>query len=324
MTCLLLWGCQSQSIDDRHRPSTCGRLQVVDGKLVDQNKNPVMLRGISNAGVSTGKLYTRQDTYSYLSKEWGINVMRLALYTTGMGEFGYCTGSNSARQQMDALVEEGIQYAKEANMYVILDWHILDDGDPYVHIDQAKEYFDTVSQKYKDQDHILYEICNEPNGEGVDWKRIKSYAEEIIPIIRNNDPKAVIIVGTPNWSRDVDEAAKDPLNFDNVVYTLHFYAASHKQELRDKAKVAIEKGLPLFVSEYGITSASGGFPVDEDEADTWIEFLEENGISYVLWNLSKTGEPCAILKKACMTYTDFKEEDLTVSGIWLKKTLERY
>lgn len=324
LSCIILCGCSAKPIDHRNRPSTSGKLQVLNGKLSDKDGNPVMLRGISNAGVSTGKLYTRQDTFDYLSKELGVNVIRLALYTTGVGEFGYCTGTNSARDQMDDLVEQGIEYAKNSDMYVIIDWHILDDGDPYEHIEEAKQYFDKVSKKYKTYQNVLYEICNEPNGKDVDWQRIKSYAEQIIPIIRNNDPHSVIIVGTPNWSRDVDEAAKDPLEFDNVLYTLHFYAASHKQELRDKAQAAYDKGLPIFVSEYGITSSSGGFPVDEQEADTWIEFLEEKGMSYVLWNLSKTGEPCAILRKSCMSYTDFSDEDYTVSGLWLKKTLEAH
>ncbi len=297
MFCMLLSACSTktsiqESMDGRDRPSICGQLQVVDGKLSDEKGNPVMLRGVSNPGVSTSAMLIRQDTYDYLSKEIGVNVMRLALYTYGVGDVGYCTGSQGNRNKLDEYMDNGINYAREADMYVIIDWHILDDGDPNRFIDMSKEYFDMVSKKYKDYNNILYEICNEPNGEDVDWQTIKSYAEQIIPIIRSNDPDSLIIVGTPNWSRDVDEAAKDPLAFDNIMYTLHFYAASHKQELRDKFIEANTKGLPIFVTEYGITSSNGGFPIDEEESNIWIDLLEENGISYVMWNFSKTGEAC--------------------------------
>lgn len=325
--CLLLLGCASQpkeSFDGRARPSINGRLQVVDGKLADKTGLPVMLRGLSNSGVSMSALHTRQDTYDYISKDMGANVMRLALYTYGVGEMGYVTGSNSSRAQMDQLVEDGINFAKNADMYIILDWHILDDGDPNRFIQEAKEYFDKISQQYKGMDHIIYEICNEPNGKDVDWKCIKTYAQQIIPIIRNNDPNALIIVGTPNWSRDVDEAAKDPLEFENIMYTLHFYAASHKQELRDKFLEANRKGLPIFVTEFGITSSSGGFPIDEEEANRWINLLEENGISYVMWNFSKTGEACSVLRKSTLKFTDFTEEDFNQAGLWFIETLKNH
>jgi endoglucanase len=131
-------------------------------------------------------------------------------------------------------------------MYVIIDWHILNDQNPNKYKSQAKKFFDEISKKYAGYDNVLYEICNEPNG-GTSWSDITKYAKEIIPVIRANSPNSIIIVGTPTWSQDVDVAADNPLPYDNVMYTLHFYSATHKDSYRDKLKKAIDKGLPLWL-----------------------------------------------------------------------------
>lgn len=82
-------------------------------------------------------------------------------------------------------------------MYVIIDWHILSDGDPNCYKDEAKAFFSEMAEKYKDRVNVLYEICNEPNG--VDWQTVKEYAEEIIPVIRGKDEDAVVLVGNHDW-----------------------------------------------------------------------------------------------------------------------------
>lgn len=319
---LILCGCgqNKESFDGKDRPSTRGQLQVIDGQLCGKDKNPIVLRGLSGNGVSLSDRYINQDTFDELSHKFGANVFRMALYTWGVGVVGYCTGGN--KEKLKKLMIDSVELAKKSDMYVILDWHILEDKDPNVYIEEAKLFFDEISKACKDYDNVIYEICNEPNH--VEWSDIKKYAEVIIPIIRNNDPDSVIIVGTPNWSQDVDVAADDPLEFDNLLYTLHFYSATHKQELRDKASYALNKGLPVFVTEYGITASSGGFPIDIEEADNWMDFLEENRISHVMWNFSKTPEACAVLKADVLKTKDFTDDDLTESGLWYLKMIDRY
>ena len=169
---------------------------------------------------------------------------------------------------------------------------------------------------------MLYEICNEPNG-GTSWADVKAYAERIIPVIRENSPDAVVIVGTPTWSQDVDAAAANPLAFDNIMYALHFYAATHKDDLRAKAAAALDAGLPLFVTEFGICDASGNGAIDEEQADAWIAFLDERGVSYVMWNLSNKAESSAAFKPTCSKASGFEDADLSQSGAWLKRTLSQ-
>ena len=153
---------------------------------------------------------------------------------------------------------------------------------------------------------------------------MKKYAEEVIPIIRSNDKDAIILVGTPNWCQYLNDAADDPLTGDNIMYTLHFYAATHKDDLRSTLKSALDRKLPVFVSEFGICEASGNGNLDIASADAWIDLLEQNQISYVIWNLSNKDEACAFLKPDCQKTSGFTQDDLSEEGKWYIDVLKRY
>ena len=181
----------------------------------------------------------------------------------------------------------------------------------------AKTFFAKMAQQYASYNNVIYEICNEPCN-GATWGDVKFYASEVIPSIRSYDKDAVILIGTPNWSRDVDEAVKDPVTgYDNIMYTLHFYAATHKEDLQNKLKSAADAGLPIFVSEFGICSDDGNGQVDIDSANSWISLLDSYGISYVCWNLSNKEEKSALLTPACDKTSGFTYEDLSDEGKWL-------
>ena len=206
-------------------------------------------------------------------------------------------------------------------MYVIVDWHILSDMNPNVYLDEALDFFQTMSNEFKGQDNVIYEICNEPNG-GTSWEAVKTYAKQVIPVIRQNDEDAVILVGTPNWSQYVDEAAADPItDYDNLMYSLHFYAATHKDDLRSRMTGALDQGLPIFVTEYGICDASGNGALDLDQAQKWVETMDQYGVSYVAWNISNKDESSAIFKSSCGKTSGFTADDLSDSGRWLYELL---
>ena len=207
-------------------------------------------------------------------------------------------------------------------MYVIVDWHILSDGNPNSHKKEAKAFFKEMSKELKGYNNVIYEICNEPNN-GTSWKEIKSYAKSVISTIRENDKKAVIVVGTPTWSQDVDQAAADPIKGENLMYALHFYAATHKADLRNKMTAAINKGLPVFVTEYGICDASGNGAIDKKEADRWIKTMDEYGVSYIAWNLSNKQESSSIIKSSCPKVSGFKKSELSDEGRWLYHLLRK-
>lgn len=286
-----------------------GRLKLEGLQIVDQSGEPFQLRGVSTHGIQWFPEYVSLDAFKTMRDDWHINVVRLAMYTDP--DVGY-------DENLHSLVEKGVAYATELDLYVIIDWHILSDGNPNLSKDRAIKFFETMSKKYKDNPNVIYEICNEPNGD-VTWIRdIKPYAESIINVIRQNDENALIIVGTPTWSQDVDIVAKDPIEHqDNILYALHFYAATHKEYLREKLSQASKLGLPVIVSEFGISDASGNGEIDYEQGTIWLDFLEAHGIGYVAWNLSNKSETSALIRSDVNTLSGWNDSDLTPWGQWL-------
>lgn len=292
-------------------------LHLEGAQLTDSNGKAIQLRGVSTHGIAWFPQYVNREFFTELHEEWNANVVRLAMYTAEYG--GYCSGGN--QEELKQLVKDGVEYATNADMYVIVDWHILQDGNPNQNKEVAKKFFEEMSGEFGDADNVLYEICNEPNG-GTTWAEIKSYAEEIIPIIRANDEDAIIIVGTPTWSQEVDKAAVDPIEgYDNIMYTLHFYAADHTDWLRDSMSKAVDAGLPIFVTEFGICAASGDGGIDVEQSNQWIQTMDECGVSYVAWNLSNKAETSAIFLPSCGKTSGFGMEDLSENGKWIYEML---
>ena len=215
-----------------------------------------------------------------------------------------------------------MKYAAKAGLYVIIDWHILSDGNPRTYEKEAVAFFKKMASKYKNYTNVIYEICNEPNG-GTSWEDIKTYAGKVVKAIRSKDKHAVILIGTPNWSQDVDAAAQSPVKGKNLMYTLHFYAGTHGEYLRQKAQTALDRGLPLFVSEFGISDASGNGALNKEEGSRWMKFLKSNKISYMGWNLSNKGESSALIKSASQKTSGWKSKDLTPWGNWLVKQMKQ-
>lgn len=300
--------------------ASAGRLHVKGTKLVDKKGHEVQLRGVSTHGLSWYPQYVNDKCFAKLHDKWGANVVRLAMYTEEYN--GYCSGDAKNRSDLKKLIKKGVKLAKKHKMYVIVDWHILSDGNPNSHKKEAKAFFREMSREFKGYNNVIYEICNEPNN-GTSWKEIKSYARSVISTIRKNDKKAVIVVGTPTWSQDVDQAAADPIKGDNIMYALHFYAATHKTDLRNKMTAAINKGLPVFVTEYGICDASGNGAIDKKEADRWVQTMDEYGVSYIAWNLSNKQESSSIIKSSCPKVSGFKKSELSDEGRWLYHLLRK-
>lgn len=290
-----------------------GELSVRGSGLVDKNGSPFQLQGVSTHGIAWFPEYVNKAAFQTIRDEWGANCIRLAMYSAEYG--GYCTGGNQS--ELKQLVNNGVSYATELGMYVIIDWHIMNqDGDPNTHKTEAMAFFEEMSSKYAEYDNVIYEICNEPNG-GTQWSSIKSYALEVIPVIKANNPDAIIIVGTPNWSQDVDIAANDPITgYSNIMYTIHFYADTHRDSLRQKMQTAVDKGLALFCTEFGICDASGSGANNMTEGNKWIAAMDDNNISYCIWNLSNKAETSSLIQSGCNKTSGWTANELSEAGKW--------
>ncbi len=295
-----------------------GALKAINGKIVDKNGDNVVLRGMSSHGLVWFPEFTNKYSIGK-TKESGANVFRAAMYTEEYG--GYTTGENE-KQNSRKILYSAVDNTISLDMYVIIDWHILYDSNPQKHKSEALTFFDEVSKKYADNPAVIYEICNEPHG--VSWKNdIKPYAEEIIPIIRKNSPNALIIVGSNTWSQDVDEAAEDLLDFENIAYSFHFYSGTHKiDSFKPKIEKALSKGATIFVTEWGTSEASGNDGNYFDEAYKWLDYLDEKEISRINWSLCDKDESSAALLSGADP-DNWNESNLSESGKFIFESFKR-
>lgn len=288
-----------------------GRLKVKGTHLKDKNNKNFVLKGVSTHGIAWFPQYIDKSGFKYLRDHYGVNTVRIAMYSNPAD--GYTT-------ELHKDVTRAVKYAKSLGMYVIVDWHILNDSNPNTsdNIKRARAFFKEMARKFKKYNNVIYEICNEPNG-GCTWDNdIKPYAEKIIKTIRKYDKNSIIIVGTPTWSQDVDVAANNPIKGQkNIMYACHFYAATHKEYLRDKVKTALSKGLPVFVSEFSICDASGNGYIDKESATEWFKFLDKYKISRVAWSLCNKDESASLLKPTCTSTKVFRKSSLSETGKWI-------
>ena len=294
--------------------------------MVDQNGVPTQLRGASTHGMHWFPQYVNQNAFQTLRDDWGINMVRLVCYPRDGGSVGYLTGGDSTKQQLDTLIQNGVDYATKLGMYALVDWHVHA-YNPNEYLKEAKIFFTKYATMYKDHDNVLYEICNEPTG--TNWysgngKDLYTYCSEVIKTIRAIDPDAIIIFGTNTWSQDVDQVAAKPmkaLGYENIMYTFHFYSATHKENLMEKVRLATKDGTPIFVTEFGICSADGNGSYDAENADRWIALLDELNISFACWSYSNCNEKSAYFKSSCSNVGgDWTADDLTTTGKWLINT----
>lgn len=290
-----------------------GKLSVSGTNLVDKNGNAYQLVGMSTHGIAWFPDFVNKDAFKTLRDDWNTNVVRLAMYT-GNNE-GY---TDSTKASHEALVKKGIDICIELGMYVIVDWHVLADQTPMTMKSDAIRFFKEIATTYSDCPNIIYEICNEPNGNASWAGAVKPYAEEVIPAIRAIDADSVIIVGTPTWSQDIDKAMADPLDFDNVLYALHFYAATHTDWLRQRVETCVKGGLPIFVSEFGCCDASGNGANDFSQTTKWLELLDKYNISYINWNLANKNESSSAFTSAANANGNWSESVMSEGGKWMR------
>ena len=297
-----------------------GQLSVKNGQLVDKSGKGYQLRGMSTHGLTWFPEFVNESAFKTLRDDWNTNVVRLAMYVDEWGNGQCYMGNKSGSLE---LLEKGVDICIKLDMYVIIDWHVLNPGDPSKYTNEAKSFFETVSKRYAKYPNVIYEICNEPNG-GASWSgNIKPYAEKIIPVIRKNAPNSVIIVGTPTWSQEIDKPLSDPLSYKNVMYAFHFYAATHAG-LRSNVENCVAQGLPVFVSEFGTCDASGGGANDFNETQKWLSYFDKQGISYCNWSICNKDETCSVLRPGTSANGNWSESDLTENGKWMRNWLKKH
>jgi len=282
-----------------------GRLSVKGTNRVNEQGKVVIMRGVSYGWHNWWPRFYNEKSVQWLRDDWKCMVVRAAM---GVGpQKSYLDQPEWSKKTIEAVVRGAI----ENNVYVIIDWHSHE-----LRLEESKAFFSDMAARYGAFPHVIYEIFNEPVRDS--WADVKQYSIEVIKSIREHDPDNVILVGSPHWCQDVHLVADDPISgFDNLMYTMHFYAGTHRQFLRDRCNYALRKGIPLFVSESAGMEASGNGPIDDEEWKIWRDWMFENNISWITWSISDKNETCSMLLPQASSEGNWKESDLKESG---KKT----
>ncbi|MFJ5984917.1 cellulase family glycosylhydrolase [Lentzea sp. NPDC092896] len=316
----------SNSISVRTQPGTPGGtrphdinglLRVCGVQLCNQYGNPIQLRGMSTHGIQWYHQCAKSQWWDALVNDWNADFIRVAMY---IQEDGYETDPRKFTDMMHGYIEE----ATRRGIYVLVDWHQLSPGDPNYNLSRAKTFFTEIANRHKDKTNIIYDIANEPNG--TSWAKVKSYAEQMIPVIRNIDPDSLIVSGTNGWSTFGHSDGEDPsvvlnnkVNATNFMYSFHFYANSHKQAYIDVLN-RVSSAVPVFVTEFGTQTASGGGSNDFTTSQKYIDLMAQKKISWANWNYSDDGLSGAVFKTGTCSGTNFSGTGvLKEAGVWVRE-----
>ena len=310
---------QPKSANQENTPVAInGQLTVCGTQLCNAEGNPIQLKGMSTHGLQWYGHCLTPASLDVLANQFKAKVIRLSLYVQ---EGGYETNPEHFTQEMNELINQ----ASNRGIYVIVDWHMLNPGDPNFNLERAKTFFTAIATANKNRNNILFEIANEPNG--VNWATIKHYANQLIPVIRAIDPKAPIIVGTPGWSslgvsdgHSYQEIVNNPLQFSNVLYTFHFYAASHGDAYFDALDHA-SSVLPIFVTEFGTQTHTGDGENNFVMSDRYMQLMANKKISWVNWNFSDDFRTGAIWKSDTCSQNVWTDQHLKPAGLYIKNKI---
>ncbi|MEU3006991.1 glycoside hydrolase family 5 protein [Streptomyces sp. NPDC007020] len=293
-----------------------GQLSVCGRQLCNASGRAVALNGMSTHGTQWYAQCVTDGSLDALARDWRSDVLRVSTYVQ---EGGYETDPAG----FTARAQKFVDAAHARGMYAVIDWHMLTPGDPNANLDRAKTFFTAMAKKYKNHPGVLYEIANEPSG--VSWPAIKSYAERIIPVIRAQDPDAVVLVGTRAWSSfgvsegsDESEVVNNPVNASNIMYTFHFYAASHREEYLRTLDRASDR-LPVFVTEFGTQNYAGEGANDFAMSQRYLDLMKRKKISWTNWNYSDDHRSGAVFKTGtCAGGTWTGTGVLKEAGVWIR------
>lgn len=287
-----------------------GQLRVRDGKLNDAAGRPFQLRGLSTHGLCWYPQYINAGAMASVRAAGG-NVLRVAMYTEPEGAY------YAEPERNTDLVIQAIENARAMGLYVLVDWHILNDGDPNDHLDRAITFFDRIASSYPGDPAVLYEVCNEPNG--VNWSEVLEYGYAIVPVIRQYSPEAVIVLGTPDYCADLGGPLDRPPPWENCLCAWHWYAGEHGS--RRMLEKALEAGLPVMVSEWGVGKNAAGEPALEQGRE-FAAWLNEKGVSWCAWSLCNKDEVYSVLRPDCKKLSGWTPEDLSPVGALLFAALK--
>lgn len=280
-------------------------VSVKGNKFVDHTGQVVVFRGLA---FSDPENLLKQDqwneNYFKQAAQWGANIVRIPVHPSAWRKLGV--------KKYLALLDQGVQWAKQNDLYVILDWHAIGNlktglmQDPSYDTDmkETMQFWRIIAGHYINEPSVaFYEIFNEPttfNGRLGDmtWSEWKTLAESIIKLIYAWDAKKIPLVAGLDWAYDLTPIKTDPISLPGIAYVTHPYPQKRqqpweKQWQQDWGYVA--ETYPVFATEFGFQTG-GPMPVDgtAEYGRRLLDFFKPRAISWTVWCFDPQWYPCLI------------------------------
>ncbi len=307
-----------------------GRVSVNGSNFVAEDGTVIVFRGLSTS--DPDKLVDDgiwSKAYFEEIKKWGANLVRFPIHPRAWNERG--------PEAYLKILDDGIQWAGELGLYVILDWHSI--GNLRTEVFQADMYdttkketynfWRTMARKYGDNPTVaFYELYNEPTTYNhqlgtLTWAYWSELMTEIITIIRANGGKGIPLVAGFNWAYDLTPIRDQPLPVEGIAYVSHPYPQKRPHPWPEKWTNDwgfVKDKYPVILTEIGFSGPEdpgAHVPVISDESygEAITNYCDEKGISYVVWVFDKQWAPRL-----------YEDDDYTPSrqGRYFKERLQGY
>lgn len=309
---------------------TLSRISVQGNQFVNEAGEIVVFRGLNTSDpdklVKDGHWNKR---YFQEMKSWGATVVRFPVHPIAWKRNG--------KKNYLAILDEGIQWATELGLYVIIDWHSIGNLRSKLYqapmyetnLRQTRKFWKIIAKRYGDNPTVaFYELYNEPTLAGgkygsCSWQEWKSIMEKMIQLIRKKGGKGIPLIAGFNWAYDLRPVAIDPINAKGIAYVSHPYPQKRKKPWTDKWMKDwgfVKDKYPLILTEIGFCEAEAKgahIPVISDESYgvAITDFCDDKAISYVVWVFDPKWSPMLFLD---WNFTPSRQ------GEYFKKRMQAY
>ena len=310
-------------------------LTVNGNKLRDPDGKTVILRGSSL--IDIGALYAyggqsvagvtaridklaaagvqghvmRMPVYPKIDYNAGYPTCSPLPYPVGTGPSASCTPTTplSASDYVSKVLKPAVDYATSKNLYVIIDFHQIDDLTSGTSAADAKTFWTDIAPRFASYRNVLYEPFNEPVDYAAPWSAVKPVVQGFIDTIRASAPNNIIIVPSQSWDQHTGDAANDPPSGTNLMYTAHIYPNNWNQTFQNQITTAVSK-VPVFISEWGYAASD---PDPHAWGTSLQNLVDSNGASWTAWVTDNAWTPSIFADSSLTTLTDFG----TLVNAWL-------
>lgn len=282
---------------------------VRGNKFIGQDGKELIFRGLCYSDpVKLVRERQWNERYFNQAAEWGANIVRFAVHPQNLNMYGW--------DRTMAILDQGVQWAKERGMYVIMDWHSIGNlktekytsGMYNTTKEETFRFWRTIASRYANEPQVaLYELFNEPTvtadgTQDMTWTEWKTLQEQIIDTIRTYNPNAICLCAGFNWAYDLTPVANEPIDRKNVAYVSHPYPQKVEEPWEEKW----ERDFGYVADTYPVVCTEIGFCLENEPgahipvkstvtyAEHITKYFEEKGISFTVWCFDTSWAPTLI------------------------------